>query len=240
MELKFNQRYAGGLTFQGSYVLSKLLTDADSGGNQILDHYNRALNKSIASYDQTHVVKLNYVYELPFGKGKKYLAGNNVASALLGGWRLGAIQQYASGAPMSLGTTVSFPIFDGANRSTTTTYDGWRGPIAGDKFDPAVDKFFQPVSFFGTQPTDRLGTNTRYNPKIRNFPIFNESVSLGRAISIREKLRLDLRVEAFNILNRVRFGALSGATTLQNANFGLFRTQANTPRQMQIAAKLNW
>ena len=70
MQVKFSHRYSSGLTVQASYVLSKLLTDADSGSGTPEDQYNRRLEKSIASYDQTHVVKLNYVYELPFGKGK--------------------------------------------------------------------------------------------------------------------------------------------------------------------------
>ena len=135
---------------------------------------------------------------------------------------------------------MSFPIFNGGNRPTVPTYDGWRGAIAGDKFDPAVDNFFQPVSFFGTQPTDRLGTNTRYNPKLRGWPGYDESISLGRGITIKEDMRLDLRVEAFNLLNRTRFGGLSGATSLQNANFGLYRTQSNTPRRMQVSLKLYW
>jgi len=240
MQVKLNKRYAAGLTLQASYVLSKYLTDSDGGGGQPEDHYNRALEKSIGNYDQTHIVKFNYVYELPFGKGKKYLGGSGVASALLGGWRIGAIQQYQSGTPISLGTTVSFPIFNGGNRPTVATYDGWRGAIAGDKFDPTVDKFFQPVSFFGTQPTDRLGTNTRYNPKLRGWPSYDESISLGRGITIKEDTRLDLRVEAFNLLNRTRFGGLSNAGTLQNANFGLYRTQSNTPRRMQVSLKLYW
>ncbi len=78
MQVKFSHRYSSGLTVQASYVLSKLLTDADSGSGTPEDQYNRRLEKSIASYDQTHVVKLNYVYELPFGKGKRFLSGKSV------------------------------------------------------------------------------------------------------------------------------------------------------------------
>src|SRR6185369_2612965 len=84
MQVKFTKRYSSGLTVQASYVLSKLLTDADSGGSTPEDHYNRSLEKSIASYDQTHLVKLNYVYELPFGKGRKFLNQKGVASVILG------------------------------------------------------------------------------------------------------------------------------------------------------------
>jgi len=238
MQVKFTKRYSSGLTVQASYVLSKLLTDADGNGGTE-DQANRALEKSIAGYDQTHVVKINYVYELPFGHGKHFLSGKSVASAIFGDWRFGGIQGYSSGTPVGLGTTVSFPIANGGNRPTITTYDGWGGTYTG-KFDPGKDSFYQPASFFGAQPTTSLGNATRYNPKMRNFPGFNENASLNRAIKISESKHLDLRWESFNYLNRTQFGALSGGNSLQNANFGLWRSQANSGRRMQVSAKFYW
>ncbi len=235
--LRFEKRYSAGLTFQGSYVLSKALGDVDGGA---MDHYNRRLEKSIESNDQTHAVKLSYVYELPFGAARRYL-NSGWGSRIIGGWRVGASQMYVSGTPTSLGTTISFPLFAaGSNRPTVATYDGWRGSIAGEKFDPAIDSFYQPASFFGTQPTDRFGNMTRYSPKLRNWPTFNEDVSLSKSFVIAEPARLDFRVEAFNLLNRTRFGSLSGGNSLQNANFGLWRTQSGSPRRLQLALKLTW
>ena len=239
MQVKFSHRYSNGLTVQASYVLSKLLTDADSQGNGPEDHYNRALEKSIASYDQTHVVKINYVYELPFGKGKKFLSSKSPASAVLGGWRFAGIQNYSSGTPIALATTVSFPIFNGVNRPTVSTYNGWAGTYSG-KFDPGANSFFQPASWFGTQPTTSLGTATRYNPKMRYFPNYGESTSLSRSVFLKEQVHLDFRWETFNLLNRTQFGALSGGTTLQNANFGNWRSQSNSGRRMQVSMKLYW
>ncbi|HWB96980.1 MAG TPA: TonB-dependent receptor, partial [Bryobacteraceae bacterium] len=242
MEIKLSKRYSSGLTLQASYVLSKALTDSDnySSTPTSMDAYNLALEKSIASFDQTHRVKLSYVYELPFGKGKKYLSAGGVASALLGGWRVAGIQTYVSGTPISVGTTVSFPIFNGANRATVPTYDGWRAPVKGDKFDPGADSFLQPVSFFGAQPTTGFGNETRYNPKLRNLPAFNENISLARSITLHEQMRVDFRWETFNLLNRTVFGPLSGANTLQNNNWGLWRTQANVQRRMQLSLKFYW
>jgi hypothetical protein len=71
MEVKVSRRYSAGLTLQASYVLSKTLTDSDnySSSPTSIDAYNLRLEKSIAAFDQTHQVKLTYVYELPFGKG---------------------------------------------------------------------------------------------------------------------------------------------------------------------------
>jgi hypothetical protein len=243
LETKLLRRYSAGLTLQASYVFSKALTDSDnySSTPTSMDAYNLRLEKSIAGFDQTHNVKLSYVYDLPFGNGKKYLSSNGVASAVLGGWRVAGIHQYVSGTPMSVGTTISFPIFNGTNRATVPTYDGWRAPLKGSKFDPNVDSFLQPVSFFGTQPTTGFGNETRYNPKLRSWPGFNENVSLARGIQLKgEQKRLDFRWETFNLLNRTQFGPLGGGATLQNNNWGQWRVQVNSQRRMQVSLKLYW
>ena len=243
LETKLTRRYSAGLTLQASYVFSKALTDSDnySGSPTSMDAYNLRLEKSIAGFDQTHNVKLSYVYDLPFGKGKKYLGSNGVAAAVLGGWRLAGIQQYSSGTPVYVGTSISFPIFNGTNRATVPTYDGWRASTKGGSFDPNVDSFLQPVSFFGTQPSTGFGNETRYNPKLRYFPNYNENLSLARSINLKgEQKRLEFRWETFNLLNRTQFGPLGNATTLQNNNWGLWRVQANSQRRMQVSLKLYW
>ncbi len=242
MELKMSRRYSAGLTLQASYVLSKAVTDSDnySGTPTSMDYFNLRLEKSIAGFDQTHNVKMSYVYELPFGKGKKYLTAGGVASVFVGGWRVAGIHQYASGTPIYIGTTVSFPIFNGTNRATVPGYDGWRAPVKGSKFDPAVDSFFQPASFFGAQPTTQFGNESRFNPKMRNWPNYNENFSLAKSITLKEDKRLDFRWETFNLLNRTLFGPLGGGATLQNNNFGLWRNQANSQRRMQLSLKFYW
>ena len=68
----------------------------------------------------------------------------------------------------------------------------------------------------------------------------SESPSVSRIFSIKERARLELRVEAFNVLNRVFFAPLGGATSLGNTNFGLWRAQANGYRTMQLVGKMTW
>ncbi|MEP6717426.1 MAG: carboxypeptidase regulatory-like domain-containing protein, partial [Terriglobia bacterium] len=240
MLLKFDKRLSSGLTVQASYKFSKLLTDSDSTNAAAGDMYNLRLLKSIAAFDQTHQVKLAWVYELPFGRRKQFLSQGGLVAAIVGGWRVSAIQTYASGLPSNLSSTVSFPIGDFSNRPTITTYDGWRGPVSGDKFDPFKDSWLQPQSFFPTQPISAFGNSTRFNPKFRNAPTISESPSVSRIFSMKERLRLELRVEAFNVLNRVYFAPLGGATTLGNANWGLWRAQANGARTMQLVGTLTW
>jgi len=236
--IKTERRYSNGVTFQWNYTLAKLLTDADSydaGGNS-QDQYNRRLDKSIGQYDQTHSLTFSTIFELPFGKGRRWLSNGRVLNRILGGWRIGAIQSYFSGFPVALTRNNPLQIFNGATRPTITSYDNWRAPLRGEKFDPAVDRFLN-RSAFPAQPS-AFGNTTRYNPKVRAFPNFNENISIGKSFPAGESRRIDLRWEAFNLFNRVRFG--TGPTSLDSTQFGVVNSQANDPRQMQVALKLYW
>lgn len=239
--IRFEKRYSNGLQFQTSYVFSKILTDADSYwiGGAAMDHYNRGLEKSIGAYNVPHNFKIGTVYDLPFGKGKRFLTNNPVADWVVGGWRISGIAFYSSGLPIGLGTSNSMPLFSGGLRPIISTYDGWRAPMAGSNFDPFVDRFIQPASFFPTQTANTFGNQTRFNPKFRQFGNYNENISLAKTFPIKEQIRLDFRIEMFNAFNRVRFG--TGSTTIQNPSFGLLTGSGdllNSPRQMQMALKL--
>lgn len=241
--LRFEKRYSSGLQFQTSYVFSKLLTDADSYWSDSygysMDHYNRALEKSIGQYDLTHNFKFGGVYDLPFGKGKKWLNNSTALDLIAGGWRISGIATYASGQPLGLDTTSAVPLFNGKMRPIISTYDNWRGAIAGGDFDPSVDRFIQPASFFPTQTANAFGNTTRYNPNFRQFANLNENISVAKTFRIKESVRLDFRAEAFNAFNRVRFG--TGSLSLQSNQFGQLLTSSdllNSPRQMQMALKL--
>jgi len=240
MVMKFDRRFSKNLTLQWSYVFSKLLTDSDSyfanSETAAQDHYNRRTEKSIGQFDQTHSIKFSTLYNLPFGKGQRWLTSGFLGH-LAGGWRIAAIQVYNSGVPIELTRNNPLPIFNGITRPTITTYEGWRAPISGDKFDPNKDRFLQPASFFGAQPAD-FGNATRHNPKLRTFWGQTENVSVARTFQIKESLRVDLRGEAFNIFNRTIFG--TGSTNLNAGNFGIVTNQANDPRQMQVGLKVYW
>jgi Carboxypeptidase regulatory-like domain len=242
MQVKYNKRYASGLTVQASYSLSKVLTDASLSYASVEnygDMYNLRLLKSIAAFDQTSALKIAYVYELPVGRGKHFLGSGGVAAAIVGGWRVSAIQTYASGLPMNIGTTVTFPINGFTNPPTISTYENWVAPQTG-KFDPFKDSYLQPQSFFPAQPISSFGNSTTYNPKFRSAPTMSENPSLSRIFTFKERAHLEFRGEAFNVLNRVFFGPIGGATTLGSATWGEWRAQANGWRTMQLVAKLNW
>ena len=232
---KLEKRYSAGLLFQTSYVLSKLITDSDSyvGDNSAIDHYNRRLEKSIGQYDQTHNLKASYVYELPWGKGRKWLQ-SGPASVILGGWRLGAFHVYTSGTPLELTNNNNYNIFNGRGAATVSTYEGWTTGLENPDWR-GNDRFFQPRSFYGAQPTDRLGNTTRHNPKARTFPNFSENYSLAKSFVISESKRIDFRWEAFSMFNRSRF--ITGSRNIDDPNLGRVDNTINDPRRMQFALK---
>ncbi len=240
--IRFEKRYSSGIQFQTSYVFSKILTDSDSywADDVAMNHYNRRLEKSIGEFDIPHNLKFSAVYDLPFGKGKRFMNQNPAANAVFGGWRVSGIAIYSSGQPRGLSTSNGLPLFAGSNRPIISTYDGWRPAPSGDGFDPAKDRTVQPVSFFPAQPPNVMGNQTRLNPKFRDFGNYNENISLSKSIPIKESIRVDIRMEMFNAFNRVRFGL--GSLGLQSTTFGVLSQtagdQANSPRQLQLAAKI--
>jgi hypothetical protein len=133
-------------------------------------------------------------------------------------------------------TNAPLNIFNGTNRPNLTGLD-WRAPIAGSAFDPNVDKFLDRAAF--VQPVGALGDAPRTNPDVRRFWNLTENVSLAKTIKATQKVDMDIRVEAFNIFNRVVWGA-PGTDFSNTTTFGVISSQANSPRQMQIGLKVYW
>jgi hypothetical protein len=265
-EIKLQKRYGAGLVMQTSYVFSKLLTNADDawGNGYAADQYNRGLEKSIGIFDITHSFKFSASYALPFGKGQKWLR-SGPAAWIIGNWRVAAIDEYDSGTPIGISTSLTLPIYASGTAGRVapyiTSYNGWQ-PNSFN-FEPNQPFFFTPYETLGQMQSGNysgpfpyqgdirnpnnslanqgvgIGNMTRFNPKVRNFPNLNENLSVARTFPIHEKTQLEFRAEAFNAFNRMRFG--TGSTQLQNQQFGIpigSGIQINTPRQMQLALKL--
>ncbi len=204
----------------------------------------------------THDFKFAAVYDLPFGKGQKYLT-RVPRHGSSGNWRISTINLYASGTPVAVTTSNTLPIYAPGDSGSTrvpayvTSYNGWQPSYSG-KFDPSIDNFFVPYCSNATATCNgpfpnqgsgtalnRIGNETRYNPKLRLFPNLNENMSVTRSFPIHERIHLEFRAEAFNVFNRVRFG--TGSTQLQSQTFGVLTgsgSQINTPRQLQLALKI--
>jgi hypothetical protein len=108
--VKVERRFRNGLNLLASYTYSQTLTDADSalpafsqfsGATLPQDVYNFKNEKSVSYQDVPHMFVLSYIYELPVGKGKKFLNKGGITDKILGGWQVGGVQRYQSGQPIS-------------------------------------------------------------------------------------------------------------------------------------------
>jgi hypothetical protein len=121
LQIEVTKRTRSGLQIQGSYVFSKDLSnttgDSQNGFEPLLDNNNPALEYARSPYDVRHVLKANYYYELPYGKGKRW-SGNAAMNAVLGGWALSGIWSYQSGSPYSI--LSGYGTLNRGGRSTST------------------------------------------------------------------------------------------------------------------------
>jgi hypothetical protein len=116
LQTKLERRFRNGLNLLAAYTFSKTLTNADSsfpvfsGFNSGVfgaqNAYNLKAEKSVSYQDVPHAFVLSYLYELPVGPGKKYL-NHGVASRVLGGWQVGGVHRYQSGAPVMISAFAS-------------------------------------------------------------------------------------------------------------------------------------
>ena len=128
------------------------------------------------------------------------------------------------------------------NDSVAWVRDNWRGQTAGDNFDPGKDNWWNPAAFGVDANGNRLtatqilyagfGNSARLNHKLRSPWNLNENLSVSKGVNFTESVKMTLRVEAFNIFNRVRWGDPN--TTVNNNAF----TLGNDPRRLQFAFKI--
>lgn len=99
------RRFSAGWYIQANYTFSKTLTDGQGTGQTrfepLLDNLQPNLEYSRADFDQTHVFNINTIYELPFGKGKRFLNQGGILNHIVGGWQVNAIMRFGSGSPIT-------------------------------------------------------------------------------------------------------------------------------------------
>jgi hypothetical protein len=171
------------------------------------------------------------VYELPFGKGRRFgSAVPGIVGAAFGGWSLGSIITRASGRPYS--------VVNSGNPANTGTFDIVSRPnLIGDPysgFARSLGQDFNVADFVAT-PQFTLGSAGRNVLRQRGF--FNWDFAAHKEFRLRERLHLQFRFEAFAFTNTPRFGEVGA--TLGTATFGKI-TSADTPRNLQFGLKLVW
>ncbi len=205
LQTNLKRRFSNGLQLQASYTWSKAIGLAGLGGDNdgtlaISEPNFRNLNRGVLGINIPQNFQFSGAWELPFGKGKRWLAGNAVASAVTGGWQLSWLYGAFTGYPFSVtasGTSLNAP--GSTQRADQVKADVQKlGGIGVGKpyYDPTA---FAPVTTarFGT-----VGFNTLTSPGTSNLDL-----GLFREFRITEGIKLQFRAEAFNATNTPHFSA---------------------------------
>src|SRR6266567_3628364 len=115
LETSFEHRFNRGLYVLASYTFCKLISGSNgedanrTSDGAVQNQYNRRADKAVASQDTPHNLRISYVYELPFGQGKRFLGNSNpILTGVLGNWKISAIQTYVSGTPLVINCNQNF------------------------------------------------------------------------------------------------------------------------------------
>jgi hypothetical protein len=264
------KRTGRGLTMDLNYTLSRTEGDTFSSQQEYNGFYTPVQDFSnisqaahtVTGYDQTHVVKGFAVYELPFGKGRRWLSNSGrTVNALAGGWTLTGLVQYRSGQPFQMGISQPYyPLY-------STFYpnfhlSGFTGPSDPHKFQagPCGQPGLPPCLFYlpqsiATSPipadtskgTVALGTGPAAIPDLRCPGHANEDISVLKYFTMGAdgRYQLSLRGEFYNLFNRHEY-AINGCsgTGPQNkvgaSNFGQVTGIIENPRNGQFAVRFTF
>lgn len=239
LQIKLDRRFTQGIQFGLSYTYSRLRTDAseDLFGDQLLGGVLQSpyLERefSVSPNDVPHAVVFNYIFELPFGRGRRYLNDGGVAGKLLGGFQISAIHRYQSGLPFRVSRnqigdflTADVTGFGGNLRPNLTGQPIATGNDPGGlRFQFANQNAFAPTVLFDqgpplllpngqinpdyasfySNPNIFFGDSPAVFPDVRLPAYLNENVSLLKKTYLTETMLLELGIEAFNVLNRTRY-----------------------------------
>ncbi len=244
LQISLNKRASRGLTYLLSYTWSK---DEDLGvdgwfgadGASVEHPYNLWADKSVSSYDLTHIFAASAVYQLPFGKGMRFRSGNPVVDNLVGGWQLNGILTLASGQPYTIAASSSI-LNTGAQseRANLVGNPGLSNPSVAEWFNTAA--FAAPQSpgaliAAGLPVTDAYGDLGRNTMRGDGRP--NLDLSLFRSFQITESKRFEFRAEAFDATNNPIFSNPDANVNDPVSRFGRVFGTANSPRILQFALK---
>jgi hypothetical protein len=239
-QAKLRKRYSRGLHLLAAYTWSKLLDDTSgiTGGDQNPGYTNnnqRRLDKSLSALDIAHRLVVSFQYELPFGRGRRFLSRPGMTSALTAGWRLSGIATMQSGSPLSISSQQDVFSFINFQRPDST---GRTSRTPGSTRE-RLDKYFDPAAFVGAQPYT-FGNVGRFLPDNRGPALQSWDLNLAKVVPLGEARRLEVRADLFNALNQVNFVPPTGAATVLGLRqFGSI-TESEAARIVQLALKLHF
>jgi len=211
-------------TFQWSHTWAKNL-----GRVSVVDPYNRDLFYGPIDY-VPHLDKLNFVVDLPFGRGRRFANQTGIVDAVIGGWTLSGIGTlFQGGAPFTIS-------WSGLDPSNTGTFTARADRIASGKVDdPSPARWFDTSAFVAPTPGTfgNAGTGILFGPSR-----FFYDLGIYKSFSIREGIKLQFRTELFNAFNHPNL-AMPGATA-NVSGFGAIVTKEQSPRVIQFALRLTF
>jgi len=262
LQLTARKNSTHGLTFIAAYTLSKNISDSASAMRYynvyIQDLYNRKLEKSIVSFDYPQVLKLTWIYALPFGHGQRWMHSTGLADRIFSGWQLTAIQRYGSGDPLSIGTGLSTyttpavrgDVLSGVDKTVKPV--GLNAVLAYDPNTGAVTNgttLLNPAAFANPPSSPngaalRPGTAGPYLPNLRGPGHEEEDFGIIKNTQLTERVKLQLRADFQNVFNRTGLGdpdpSLGDGLPSQGGTFGLITGPMNGPRTIQMGLHLTF
>lgn len=244
-----NKRFSSGLTLAGTYTLSKM-EEEGVGGNAFVDNITRQLNRSPTTQDRRHRVTMSGVYELPFGGGRRWLGDlPKAADLLLGGWDIAGSFLFNSGRPWDLPGNVFYvgdaaQELDYSGRFITGVApcvaqmdnNGNVGPLFGysEAAGCTAPNFIVRPPFAAREVPFRLD-------ELRRPHFYQFDVNLAKTTPITDRMRVQFRIEAFNVFNIPMYDERNYVNNTNDANFGRIDKnqvrQSNFPRYVQLGVK---
>jgi len=242
--LSANRRLARGLTFSASYTFSKSIDDNSVGSSnpQIQDFYHIDAERALSDFDARHRFVLSGLYQLPFR------ANSTFVKRFAEGWTISPIVNLQSGNPFSPIVALTRSVTPGVPPTPGLVYNS--GSLEG--FDRPDYVYGQPLYISNPTPTQWLNPaafvrhNLGFGNAGRNIltapGLQDVDVALSKETLVKERVRLQFRAEAFNLLNHPNFGqpvfALTAATFGQITSTRTARGDLGSSRQLQLGLKL--
>jgi hypothetical protein len=231
LQVDLRHRYRNGLQLQANYTWSKVLSDAlgdtQTRFDPFLDINNPKLERARAPFDLTHVFHANGSYELPFGPGHRWNSSNPVLSRVAGGWAIGSILTWQSGAPFSIlslrGTLNRNGSRSAQNTASTNLSGAQLQQVVGFYMTGNGPYFINPADI---NPRDNRGATQEGQPGFAGQAFFNPDAgtvgglqrrmfdnpsdflldaNIRKVTKITERQTIELRMEAVNALNHPSF-----------------------------------
>ncbi len=233
LQAKIEKRFAKGLTFRANYSFSKTMDVGGSGFSSSASPQNpndfRA-DSALSSLDRKNIFSLDWVYQLPFGRGKQFGNGmNRLEDVIAGGWEVTGIMSATSGSPFT--ATLDSDIANIGARSISQ-----RPNVIGDPYSGAhslTGLWVNPAAFaIPAQYTfGDLGRNTLIGPGFYQFDFGG-----FKNFTLTERIGMQFRAEIFNITNRVNYG--NPNSDLSSSSFGRITGLAGAPLEAQFGLKV--